>query len=44
MRYLVQEFVAHKWWTVRSFDNEPDAQSFRDRLSHLKTRIKHIIL
>jgi hypothetical protein len=41
MQYLVQEFVAHRWFTVRSFACEQDAQDFARTLGG-KTRIKII--
>lgn len=33
MKYLVQEFSAHQWNTIRTFDNEQAAQEFATKIA-----------
>jgi hypothetical protein len=37
--YFVEEYAAGKWWLVRSFDNEIDAEDFAKRFR--KARVKY---
>jgi hypothetical protein len=41
MIYLVQELSAGKWYTVRSFMDKEEAESFREWMGY-KARIKTI--
>jgi hypothetical protein len=40
MMFIVEEFVAGKWWLARSFNNQKEAEDFLRGFPKGKARIK----